>query len=416
MSDVFISYRREDGSDFSEYLSMLLENIHCSFFYDKTSLIIGDKFPDRLEAELRNCNDVVLVISKTYFGINAEGKARINDSEDWVRREVLLALENKKHIIPILIDNTIFPKLEELPEDIKDIVSIQYMTYSSQFKLNKFEADLEKNLSDETKNNIKYGGFLQEIKEIGSENNNSFTAEIKRIIKNITGNDIQNYFLSMLESNDIILKHKFVVYYTIYTYYRRFTNKKIFYKFIEKYSDMFSKFTFNNIVMTQYYRFKFEDNGECTDNLDMSLKYAQSALGLINNNFGVYLTYAELVTIGLDYDFKKYRNLTLKAIDSIEKADFLEKDYSKVLFIHGKLLFYQRKYKLAEQKIKEAIDLEDSTHKDYYNRIIQYTSELIAMKGLISQRKERKKMIFYIIVNDIFVILLISIYLKILTV
>ena len=110
-NSIFISYRRQDGfyPAFCLYKE-LTENGYNAFF-DIKSIRRGE-FPDIIRYNIETCIDFILIITKTTFS------ERIFDENDWIRREVSLAIENKKNIITLFIDSS-FPDV--LPSDIERI-------------------------------------------------------------------------------------------------------------------------------------------------------------------------------------------------------------------------------------------------------------------------------------------------------
>lgn len=119
---IFISYRREDGSLSSFLLAKFLLNNSFSVFYDKTSLRQG-LFPDIIHDAIKDCEEFILVITKEYFS------QRIFNEDDWVRKEIRLALKYNKHIIPYIV-GTKMPEKNSLPEDIRLITD-----YNSIFQI-----------------------------------------------------------------------------------------------------------------------------------------------------------------------------------------------------------------------------------------------------------------------------------------
>lgn len=59
---IFISYRREDGSLLSFLLAKFLLNNSFSVFYDKTSLRQG-LFPDIIHDAIKHCEEFIIVIT-----------------------------------------------------------------------------------------------------------------------------------------------------------------------------------------------------------------------------------------------------------------------------------------------------------------------------------------------------------------
>lgn len=125
---VFISYRRADGQYavgwIEERLARLDEVTSVrTAFRDNTNLRIGDDLPDVLAAEVERCDVLIAVIGPHWHGARAEGVARILDPNDWVAREIELALRFGKRIVPVLIGgmeplaaDTVPPGLRPLTE------------------------------------------------------------------------------------------------------------------------------------------------------------------------------------------------------------------------------------------------------------------------------------------------------------
>ena len=110
--NVFISYRREDGSFLAHMLYTELKNRGINAFLDLETLKAGT-FDTRLLQEIEECSDFVFVVSKNAFD-------RCGDPDDWVRSELRHAIKNRKNIIPVIsVEHYDFP--DNLPDDIKDI-------------------------------------------------------------------------------------------------------------------------------------------------------------------------------------------------------------------------------------------------------------------------------------------------------
>ena len=92
--DIFISYRINDTLTQAGRLHQSLERHFGagSVFYDKTSLQASMQWPKELEEKVRQAQVVLLLYKNgdTWLGVERFGKCRINDPEDWVRKEVAL--------------------------------------------------------------------------------------------------------------------------------------------------------------------------------------------------------------------------------------------------------------------------------------------------------------------------------------
>lgn len=93
MSDIFISYAREDAP-IAEAIASKLRSTGLTVFIDKEVLVTGETFADAIQNEVLSARLVVLVLSR-----NAR-RSR------WVQQELIAALEGggSREVLPVLID------------------------------------------------------------------------------------------------------------------------------------------------------------------------------------------------------------------------------------------------------------------------------------------------------------------------
>ena len=84
--DVFLSYRRGEGTYAAHLVHKTLLDLGYSAFLDKMSIQKG-KFPDQLVHAINNSKDFVLLVNKDTF------TKRIFNKEDWQRKEIETALK-----------------------------------------------------------------------------------------------------------------------------------------------------------------------------------------------------------------------------------------------------------------------------------------------------------------------------------
>lgn len=143
MSKIFISYRRQDVKEFvlRIYDRLVLEFKKDNVFLDEANIKPGVLFPEKLERALYDSNTAIIVIGPNWINIkNNKGKQKLFDPNDFVCREIEIAILNNLRIFPILIDGAKMPSENELPEKIKSISSVQAI----EIKNNSFHADLDK--------------------------------------------------------------------------------------------------------------------------------------------------------------------------------------------------------------------------------------------------------------------------------
>ena len=115
--DIFISYRRT-AYDTANLIAVKLRHAGYRVFFDVDTLTSG-KFNEQLLDVIKNCKDFLLVLPENAL-------ERCNQSEDWIRREILCALEHHKNIIPIMLDGFSWP--EEMPEGMNELPNYQAIT------------------------------------------------------------------------------------------------------------------------------------------------------------------------------------------------------------------------------------------------------------------------------------------------
>jgi hypothetical protein len=122
MARIFVSYRREDATGFAGRIKDELERRFgdVEVFRDVDDIASGEDFVERLDGALRDCRVLIAVIGKSWLAAqNAQGTARLHDSDDFVRREISAALAGDVRVIPVLVDGAQMPNEADLPDDLK---------------------------------------------------------------------------------------------------------------------------------------------------------------------------------------------------------------------------------------------------------------------------------------------------------
>jgi len=109
---IFISYRRADSQ---HAVFAIADRLRSTFgpqrvFLDRSVIKPGDKWPDSLRRGVEGAAVVLPVIGEDWLTtIDERGRRRIDDKNDWVRREISAALAANAArgtaIIPVLLEN-----------------------------------------------------------------------------------------------------------------------------------------------------------------------------------------------------------------------------------------------------------------------------------------------------------------------
>ena len=122
--NVFVCYRRDDTQDAAGRLyDRLTDRFGADrVFMDIDNIPLGVNFVTHIEAQLRGCAAVLVVIGRSWTTIaDQDGQRRLDSPADHVRTEVATALDLGVPVIPILVQNANMPAPADLPEDIRDL-------------------------------------------------------------------------------------------------------------------------------------------------------------------------------------------------------------------------------------------------------------------------------------------------------
>jgi TIR domain/NB-ARC domain len=126
---VFINYRGEDSHS---YGALLYTGLAQHFgdglvFLDAESIPAGSDFVEELLGRVRSARVLLAVIGHRWLtATDSAGQRRIDDSADWIRRELAEAFTAGVRVIPVLTDQAKLPRETELPADIAALSRCQY--------------------------------------------------------------------------------------------------------------------------------------------------------------------------------------------------------------------------------------------------------------------------------------------------
>jgi hypothetical protein len=121
----FISYRRESAADAALAIHAKLQTRGLNTFLDVEGLDSG-AFGPRLLREIERAPSFLLILTPGCLG-------RCQQTGDWLRQEIVHAIETKRNIIPVFKDGFLFPDPANLPTDIRTLPDNQGVSYSHEY-------------------------------------------------------------------------------------------------------------------------------------------------------------------------------------------------------------------------------------------------------------------------------------------
>jgi hypothetical protein len=121
VASIFVNYRREDSAP---YAGRLFDRLVKDFsgnrvFMDIDGIAPGEDFVDVIGAKLAGCDAVVALIGHSWSTCtDSTGRRRLDNRDDFVRRELAAALERRIRVIPVLVGGASMPAPENVPEEL----------------------------------------------------------------------------------------------------------------------------------------------------------------------------------------------------------------------------------------------------------------------------------------------------------
>ena len=138
---VFVSYRRQDSSAAARWLAQTIARVFGpqSVFIDTEAIRSGDDWAEQIDRALAAASILIPVIGPGWLRIADEyGRRRLDREDDWVRTEILQALERKLRVIPLLLSGTSLPAKDALPPSIAKLTAHQ----AFELRDDRWESDL----------------------------------------------------------------------------------------------------------------------------------------------------------------------------------------------------------------------------------------------------------------------------------
>jgi CHASE2 domain-containing sensor protein len=120
----FVCYRRDQSSFVARSLQSALVALFgkASVFMDETAISPGQEWPREIQEAILGCSAMLVIIGPYWLTVPdaASGLRRLDDPEDWVRREVEAGLARPEvAVIPVLVEGATMPDRNDLPQSLR---------------------------------------------------------------------------------------------------------------------------------------------------------------------------------------------------------------------------------------------------------------------------------------------------------
>ena len=121
MSEILISYRREDSPDVTGriYDRLVQEFGKDWVFKDVDSIPFGVDFRTHLDEQVAKCHVFLAVMGPDWMRKSGKGKSSLDDTEDFIRFEIESALRRGIPVIPLFVRGMSMPKADRLPPSME---------------------------------------------------------------------------------------------------------------------------------------------------------------------------------------------------------------------------------------------------------------------------------------------------------
>ncbi len=156
MKRIFISYRRADTAHFAgRVFDRLRHHVGSqNVFMDVDNIPLGVDFAQYIGDEISKCDVMLALIGPNWADVLAKnGTGRLDDQQDFVRIEIASALRRNIPVVPILLEGTMMPSANRLPDDLRPLaqrnaLSVRHSSFHSDMDKLVSELDLDSCPSD----------------------------------------------------------------------------------------------------------------------------------------------------------------------------------------------------------------------------------------------------------------------------
>jgi hypothetical protein len=160
MSVIFISYRRDDSSGHATriYHDLAERFGEDNIFMDRGTILAGNAWANVIKGAAQQAKVFLVIIGKHWV------LQRLRNPDDYVRREIEIAIKQQIPTIPLMVDGAKLPNADELPESLRNLTTRQGY-WLNPFDTTSYQNDIN-HLKDDIARLIRETGTLVLTKEL----------------------------------------------------------------------------------------------------------------------------------------------------------------------------------------------------------------------------------------------------------
>jgi pterin-4a-carbinolamine dehydratase len=138
---IFVNYRHSDAQHAAIAIA---ETLRWTFsegevFFDRTSVKGGEAWPKTIQNALDSASVLVAIIGRDWLrACDQYARRKIDHPDDWVRKELLRAIERGIAIIPVLLDDADLPHIDALDIALHKLLDSQ----AERMRVDSWDSDL----------------------------------------------------------------------------------------------------------------------------------------------------------------------------------------------------------------------------------------------------------------------------------
>ncbi|MDA0171563.1 toll/interleukin-1 receptor domain-containing protein [Solirubrobacter taibaiensis] len=125
---IFLSYRREDASGHAGRLYDVLVRRYGAeqVFMDIDAIPVGSQFGEEIHRAVASCDVFIALIGPRWAHVaDSDGGRRLDDADDYLRREIESALASDVRVVPVCVQGADLPPADVLPPSLAPLVERQ---------------------------------------------------------------------------------------------------------------------------------------------------------------------------------------------------------------------------------------------------------------------------------------------------